>query len=314
MKLLKEYLYFTASERRGLLVLGVLLLLLLFLSLGWFYPDERLLTPAECDEQAASVAACEAFWASVHKDEPASYATEKSRRAVADTPVELTFFDPNKADSADFCRLGLPSWMARNILRYRRKGGVFRKPEDFRKVYGLTDVQYRTLLPFITIASDESVNPRPMLYQSQVVKADSMPLYPSVEKYPAGTLVDLNRADTTELKKIPGVGSGIARMIVGYRERLGGYYSVKQLREIQLNDSLLAPWFRVDSTAIRRINLNKAGVTRLRSHPYINFYQAKLLVDYRREKGIIRSLKPFVLCSEFQDGELERIAPYVCFE
>lgn len=42
-------------------------------------------------------------------------------------------------------------------------------------------------------------------------------------KYPEGTLVDLSEADTTELKKIPGIGSGIARMIVAYRKRLGGF-------------------------------------------------------------------------------------------
>ena len=43
-------------------------------------------------------------------------------------------FDPNRTDSVTFCRLGLPAWMAKNILRYRSKGGKFRKAEDFKKV------------------------------------------------------------------------------------------------------------------------------------------------------------------------------------
>ena len=40
---------------------------------------------------------------------------------------------------------------------------------------------------------------------------DTLPRYERVEKYEPGTLVDLNKADTAELKKIPGIGSGIAR-------------------------------------------------------------------------------------------------------
>lgn len=44
--------------------------------------------------------------------------------------------------------------------------------------------------------------------------------YVKVFKYPEGTQIDLNSADTIELKKIPGIGSGIAGSIVRYRERL----------------------------------------------------------------------------------------------
>ena len=62
-------------------------------------------------------------------------------------PVILASFNPNTADSITFRRLGLPAWMAKNILHYRAKGGKFRKPEDFKKVYGMTEEQYSALLP-----------------------------------------------------------------------------------------------------------------------------------------------------------------------
>lgn len=69
--------------------------------------------------------------------------------------IVLASFDPNTADSSTFLSLGLPSWMAGNILRYRAKGGNFRKPEDLRKIYGLTEKQYKTLLPYISISTAE---------------------------------------------------------------------------------------------------------------------------------------------------------------
>ncbi|MDE5709688.1 MAG: helix-hairpin-helix domain-containing protein, partial [Bacteroides sp.] len=134
------------------------------------------------------------------------------------------------------------------------------------------------------------------------------------EKYPAGTIIDLNRADTTELKKIPGIGSEIARMIVGYRQRLGGFYSIEQLKEIHLDAARLQPWFSIDTSLIRLLNLNRAGIEKLRSHPYINFYQAKAFVEYRKKKGKFQSLKPFTLYEEFSEADLERISHYVCFE
>ena len=57
-------------------------------------------------------------------------------------------------------------------------------------------------------------------------------LYTRTEKYAPGTLVELNTADTTILKKVPGIGSTFARRIMKYRELLGGFYDVSQLAEV----------------------------------------------------------------------------------
>ena len=116
------------------------------------------------------------------------------------------------------------------------------------------------------------------------------------------------------MKKIPGIGSGIARMIAGYRQRLGGFYRIEQLAEINLDYEQLRPWFSIRADSIRRINLNKAGIERLRRHPYINFYQAKAFVEYRRKHGELRNLRIFTLHEDFTADDLERIGHYVCFE
>ena len=200
--------------------------------------------------------------------------------------------------------------MARNVVRYREKGGKFRRAEDFRKIYGLTPGQYETLRPYLRIAPEDTIRETVQLYLPPA-KADSAA---RPFKYPEGTVVDLNRADTTELKKIPGIGSGIARMIAGYRQRLGGFYRIEQLAEINLDYEKLRPWFSIRADSIRRINLNRAGIERLRSHPYIDFYQAKAIVEYRRKHGVLKSLKVFALYEEFTPDDLERISHYACFE
>ena len=63
-------------------------------------------------------------------------------------------FDPNTADSTTLLRLGLQPWQVANIYRYRSHGGIYRRPEDFARLYGLTQKQYRELEPYIRISAD----------------------------------------------------------------------------------------------------------------------------------------------------------------
>lgn len=227
--------------------------------------------------------------------------------------VKLVEFDPNTVDSATFVSLGLPPWMARNILRYRAKQGRFRRPEDFRKIYGLTEEQYLTLSPYIRIANADSELIKKDTAKEVTVRllTESKEKRDIVAKYKPGTVIDLNRADTAELKKIPGIGSGIARRIVDYRRKLGGFYRVEQLGEIHLKVNKLRQWFSIDTTLIHPLPINEASVERMMRHPYLNFYQAKAIWEHRRKKGDIGSLKELSLYEEFSTEDLERLKAYI---
>ena len=133
-------------------------------------------------------------------------------------------------------------------------------------------------------------------------------------KYPEGTLVDVNSADTVELKKIPGIGSGIASSIVRYRERLGGFYSLSQLEEVKHVTPDLLKWFKLENDSVRKVEINKAGIDQLRAHPYLNFYQAKVIVEHRRKKGQIKSLSQLALYEEFTEKDLNRLSAYISFD
>ena len=297
----KDFFYFSRTEKRGILILTALILAPIVI--GLFFPRRKPLPPSveEQEKHAVDVATYKEFVSSV-----------KEKKSVPSATLRPFPFDPNTTDSASFRRMGLPAWMARNIVRYRMKGGKFHQAEDFKKIYGLTEKKYPTLLPSIRISVRDTAKSaeRPSL-----ILHDSTASVRIVRhKYPEGTVIDLNLADTTELKKIPGICSGIARMITVYRERLGGFYRIEQLQDIRLDYRQLEPWFRIDSTKIRRINLNRSGIEKLRHHPYINFYQAKAFIEHRKKGGELHSLKPFVLHEEFSEADLERISHYVCFE
>ena len=299
----KDFFYYSKSERRAVyaLCIGIALLLIAI----WMMPDVSKTLIAEAPD--VDSVALNSFEQEVLSK---SYSKREKKHFVAEeVPVSLTAFDPNMADSIELSRLGLPVYVVRNILKYRQKGGRFKTPESFSRIYGLEPDLYERLKPYICIAESKVI---------EVEKKDTMMVREGVEKktfkYPEGTLVDVNEADTTELKKIPGIGSGIAKAIVSYRTRLGGFYALEQLAEIEYMTPALMKWFKLEEPVVRPLKVNEAGLETLRSHPYLNFYQAKVIIEHRRKKGKLKSLSQLSLYEEFTEKDLERLSAYLKFD
>lgn len=128
------------------------------------------------------------------------------------------------------------------------------------------------------------------------------------------SLIDLNASDSSELVKLPGIGPVFAAKIMRYRDNLGGYTDIAQLMEITgLPDSLME-WFVVtDTVPVRKILVNTATLAELRRHPYIDFYQARAIIEFRRERGNIKGPEQLSFMEEFTDQDLIRLEPYLDF-
>jgi DNA uptake protein ComE-like DNA-binding protein len=231
---------------------------------------------------------------------------------VAGQQAELFPFDPNTADSTELLRLGLRPWQVRNIYKYRSHGGIYRTSTDFARLYGLTQKQFREMQPYIRISSDYS--PASLLPEVAARQAhhDSIVAKYSI-KIKAGEHVQLNSADTAMLQRVPGVGSYYAHEIEIYRRRLGGFSNVEQLKEIDGFPESSLKYFTASSMSIAKLNVNKLSLNQLKRHPYISFYQARDIVDYRRLRGPIKSLDDLRLLKDFPPEEIERLRPYVEF-
>lgn len=240
-------------------------------------------------------------------------------------PGALFPFDPNTADSVQLLQLGLKPLQIRNIYKYRKAGGIFQTKEDFAQLYGLTLGEYRRLEPYIRISDDYRpaslfVQPRQSDESSrgQEYQKSSNDTTDYPRKLKEGQTIDIATADTTLLKRVPGIGSYYAREIVRYRERLGGYVSLTQLDDIDLFPEKAKAYLRIDSLPshqpnIQRLNINKLSLTELRRHPYMNYYQARAITDYRRKHGALRSLDELRLLPDFNEKVINRLAPYIEF-
>jgi DNA uptake protein ComE-like DNA-binding protein len=141
-------------------------------------------------------------------------------------------FDPNNIDKDDFIKLGFSEKQAESIVKYRDKGAVFKTKQDFKKVFVVSDEIYAHLETWITLPDEDITE----------------------STAPENIIVELNTADTTSLKQIKRIGSYMAKRIVEYRQKLGGFYSVEQLLDINgINEELyscIAPYFIVDKGKI----------------------------------------------------------------
>ena len=258
---------------------------------------------------------------------PPYYASEQNSE-------ELFCFDPNTADSTALLKLGLRPWQVRNIYKYRAHGGIYRKPEDFARLYGLSAHQYKRLLPYIRIAKEYRMtaaeyvgnmgkgerisyyknnqnntygNRQQGIYGEKTIPSD----YP--RKISTGEYIILNTADTTQLMRVPGIGSYYSKVIMRYGERLGGYVSIDQLDEIEGFPPEAKRFFIISNPSPRRLNMNTMSLNELKRHPYINYYQAKAITDYRRINGQIHSLKQLSTSPDFTEETIKRLLPYVTY-
>lgn len=240
---------------------------------------------------------------------------------VPEKQYELFNFDPNTADSTELLRLGLQPWQVRNIYKYRAAGGRYNKPTDFARLYGLTLKQYKRLEPYIKIEKEiMAADVYKKTDDEKSIKKDTALIaYPV--KISEGEHININTADTNELKQIPGIGSYYARRIVSFRQRLGGIANVHQLLEIQGFPESSLKYMSVGESAnnrnlppITRIRINHLDVNALSRHPYIRYIQAKEIMNHRRLRGPIKKADDLRRLPSFTDKDVERVSPYIDFE
>ncbi|MDR0796750.1 MAG: helix-hairpin-helix domain-containing protein, partial [Tannerella sp.] len=72
-------------------------------------------------------------------------------------------------------------------------------------------------------------------------------------------------------------------------------------------------WFTVDASLIQKLEVNSLPQDSLR-HPYINYRQARAIVQLRTQKKQLTGWENLTLLDEFSDQDKSRILPYLSFE
>lgn len=297
-RILMAYLSLTRGERNGFFVLAILILLLTAGRIFIPVITERPI-PDFKETEIAFLAFKSAMQQAETSDRPEQVSAGRQTGSTYPpslSAVQYFHFDPNIITYNELLKLGLPERVARTLIKYRDSGGEFRSKTDLLKVYGLEMEDYTRIEPYIDIAS--------------------LPVREMKEQVPMS--FELNATDSLRLQGIYGIGPVFARRIIRYRDLLGGYYSREQLKEVyglqeEQYDEIIKHVF-IDTSYLRRINLNSVERETLLKHPYLSVYQADAIIAYREFKGEWKDIHEIKSNQLIPDSVFERISPYLSIE
>ena len=215
-------------------------------------------------------------------------------------PDTLFRFDPNKITVKELQLLGFSEKQARAIERYRQAGAKFKTPADFGRSFVVSDSMLKRLTPYMEFEN-----------QSDIENFSQPKQITNSQK------TDLNRADSTSLCAVYGIGNVLSHRILEYRNRLGGFVSFDQLHEVYGLDSLtideIKKKFFIDSAEIQKIDINFASVKILRKHPYMNYHTVGRVLKIREMKGGWNNIAEMKNDETLLPDEAQKLEPYLVF-
>ena len=276
---IKDYFQFNKKERNGILLLSCLLLLLIL-----FYQFSHLLK----QESRTDFSSFEKALAELEYEQEPTIEKQKD---------SLFYFNPNTLDDKGWLALGLPSTKLSVVRNFQKSGAIFKTKTDLKNCFAITDEFYKKVEIYISIP--------------EIKKTET----PSIKTKKTKRIIELNQADSLQLISINGVGPFYAKQILKYRKELGGFRNYAQLTEIwgleNLEIQKLKQQTSIDTLHIRKVNVNTIELEQLKLHPYLNYKQAKMILNYRKQHGDFKQVKDIRKIKPISPELFRKIAPYL---
>lgn len=258
-RIIQDYFTFSKKERNGIIVLLIAVVLMAIANQMIFLFEKP--SKSDVDKFLAEVA---------------EFKKHQSLKLKSNSLFE---FDPNTIDSLSLDSMQLPDHVKQNLLKFRKKGGRFFYPDDFRKLYGMNDSVFSSVRKYIRIEKQER----------KVNEQKSVPR--KIEFF----LFDPNNMNEDEWLRL-GLTKKQVQQINRYKHSLGGQFASKEQFQKTyginnvLMDSLLK-YIRIEPkvnpskgtklNVSEKLELNSADSIILKSIPGIGSILSKRIVKYR---------------------------------
>jgi len=312
---LRDFLYYSKTQRNGFFVLICIVLIIFFLSNSWSNISKKTATDfSEFEEDIT------AFEEAKNKTIPTSYDEVPLKNTVPRSSIsepELFEFNPNTVSKEELIRLGLSSSVATTFVKYRNTGAKFYKKEDIKKVFGIKPSDYKRLEPFIKIQPNKQITkPRPKtstkLKPKQLTPFVFNPNIASKE-----TLLDL------------GLSSKIAQTVINFRNKGGEFWKKQDFKRIYgltENDySTLEPFIKIpkkefkdakktptpkeyETTELIKIDINNSTVEDWQKLNGVGEFTAERIVNFRDKLGGFTSIEHIKETWNVPDSIINKIA------
>lgn len=370
----KDFFHYSRGERRG----AVVLLILIAILLGWYIMRGFFSQSTHTD------------FSQYHQDLEVFQDQINRGSEEKNDSIQYFLFNPNAISEKEWVELGFSDKQAVSIEKYKNSGAVFKVKSDLKKLYVVDEQKYDELKPYIdlpethkNLSNELYSDNSKVTYENKsvfvvILRKSQVPVYDGFEGldslyytkregeywycilpfsneetamayksksefllaevnkvnslkgfYPIKqkenikfekeiVLVDINSADTLEFSKISGIGFGYARRIIKYRESLGGFISIDQMKEVyklppEVIDDHLEN-FKLGNKQLSKININIVDVATLKMHPYITWNVANSIVQMRNVHGNFKQVADIKKSDLINDELFLKIAPYLSIE
>lgn len=308
----KDYFYFTKTERNGIVVLSIIIVVVIFVPFTYPYFFKTEVTDfSDFDRKVRESQMLQQEYLAA-KEAAAANAAREFEKVKETASLKPFVFDPNSLERKDFERMGLPGWVINNIINYRNAGGRFRYREQLKNIYTIDDELYAQLEDFIDLPMERDF---PKVVSPAISSGkDTLPSENEPVKF-ADMVIEMNTSDTLQWQALRGIGTVFSKRIVAYRELLGGFYDVKQLMEVYGMDSLrfnqIVPHLEIDTANLRKIDINTADFVTLVKHPYLDRNQVNSILKIRQTHGNYQTPSDIKKSHLISDSLYHKVRPYL---
>jgi competence protein ComEA len=308
-KLVNDYFTFSKKDRNAALVLMILIIIVFFLPYFFSKPKSIIKENVQLTKQVEEI---------LDKKQTQTNSQNQSENFQPYQPTKSVFynsnktilfnFDPNTISKEDWLKLGVKEKTVNTIQKLLAKGFQFRKPEDIKKVFGISPQKAAELIPYIQIKQNFVSDFKNTNEQKTIVK---LPYTKTIVKF------DINNSDTSDWIQLNGIGSKLAKRIITFREKLGGFISIKQVAETYgLPDTTfqkIKEYLLLNNTHVQKININQTTVDELKNHPYIKWNVANAIIQFKNQHGNYTSVNDLKKIRIISDSIFQKISPYLSY-
>ena len=285
----KSYFQFTKQQRRGILSL---LLLMVIIQLGYFYWSTRSKTIESLPDTS---------WLAMQT------VIDSLKNRPTTTKTVIYPFNPNFITDYKGYNLGMKLDEINRLFAFRKHNKYVNSAQEFQLVTGVSDSLLNVISPYFKFPD--------------WVKQKNNPNYKTYTKFESEKKIvqkDINEASPEDLIKVYGIGPALSERILKQKEVLGGFVSMDQMQSIwglspEVIENLNKSFFLKTVPSVKKININTLSTKELAKFPYFNYTIAKEIVTFRSMNGEIKNVEDLAKINGFPIDKIHFIALYLEF-
>lgn len=291
-KAIQSYFKFSRSQRAGIFLLFSLIILL---QIAYYLFDFKIYSNESPEKDK---------WMALQTQ------MDSLKKEQRDYVPKIYPFNPNFITDFKGYKLGMSVQEIDRLLAFRKENKYVNSPEEFQNVTKVSDSLLVAIAPYFKFP-DWVQNKK----EFKEYKKYPFTAFAKKEKI---VVIDINQATQEELIKIKGIGEVLSLRIVKFKESLGGFVSMEQMKDVwgltpEVIESLNTHFKITVLPKVKKIDINNASIKELSQFPYFNYQLAKQIVTFRSMNGDFKNIEDLTKIKGLSIETANIIALYLDF-